>query len=643
MSTAPVPPVPATERVDAPLWRNLSFQLMWVSIAAAGFGDCVIELVAFPLLGGLAKGAPASSIQAGVYFWYFVPWLFFTGIGGWLADTLPRKWIMLTCDEARAVLMFLAFLLIPAGLHQSELANGIPVADDWKVFALLFGVGAFASMFSPSRGAIIPQLVSAPQLNAANAVLLSIGVVANLIGTVIGAELLKHTPVRLVVFLAFASFCVSGMFFMLMKPRRKVPAIEGPRVGEIARILQAASYLRRHRSVFTLVVLNACIWSVAMFTLPAMAALCKQVYGFEGDDLVSRKAYMSLMIGLGLLSGSGFTAWMNIRRETTIPILSLLPITGVALIALAASKSFWFGMTAALITGMAGGAATVMIQTLTQAITPNYILGRVCGVREILGTVASVAINFTIWQLPHLERFSPIFEHTDTMLIRLLYPLAVALMLLGFIGLFVQITRGPLVTRRANALWRINRFFTLIWHRLLFIGRHRVPKSGPVIIASNHSAAIDSFLIQAALPRMIRWFMVDTYHYRVLDFMWGAVRPIVMKAGERPTAKLRETVRLLEAGEIIGVFPEGGLQRDSREMKPFQPGVAMLAVRSGATIVPVYVEGTPKSRYVPVHLFRPSKSRVIFGEAYKPDASLNYEAIVEDLRRRIEALATDAR
>src|SRR5689334_19557857 len=92
-------PIPADEAPAPPLWRNINFLLMWSSTAAAGFGDRMIELAALPMLGVTGENAQASAITAGVYFWFFLPWLVITPIGGWLADTLPRKWIMLACDE----------------------------------------------------------------------------------------------------------------------------------------------------------------------------------------------------------------------------------------------------------------------------------------------------------------------------------------------------------------------------------------------------------------------------------------------------------------------------------------------------------------------------------------------------------------
>ena len=75
---------------------------MWTSTAASGFGDRMIMLAALALLGGLAEGVDSTATQAGTQFFFFAPYFFFAVLGGWIGDRMPRKWLLLICDEARA-------------------------------------------------------------------------------------------------------------------------------------------------------------------------------------------------------------------------------------------------------------------------------------------------------------------------------------------------------------------------------------------------------------------------------------------------------------------------------------------------------------------------------------------------------------
>src|SRR5262245_49747446 len=107
-------PVPFEDRPAAPLWRNANFTLMWTSVASSGFGDRLIMLIGLALLGVKDSDGNKASLSAAIYFWFHLPYLILSPPGGWLADTFPRKWVMAFCDEARAGILFYAFLIIPA-------------------------------------------------------------------------------------------------------------------------------------------------------------------------------------------------------------------------------------------------------------------------------------------------------------------------------------------------------------------------------------------------------------------------------------------------------------------------------------------------------------------------------------------------
>jgi 1-acyl-sn-glycerol-3-phosphate acyltransferase len=629
--------LPADERRPPPLWRNLSFQLMWSSTAAAGFGDRMIELVALPMLGVAGEGAQAAPITAAVYFWFFLPWLVITPIGGWLADTLPRKWIMLGCDEARALLLGVAFLLVPAGLMQ----GAIPRGSDWQVFAILAGVGTCAAVFSPTRNAMIPQIVEAPQLNSANSMILGIGVIASLIGYVIGGWLLKSYPVRQGILVALLCYAVTGLFWIYVRPRPHTGLETDRQLGEWTRMKQAIRYIRRHRVVLRLVALNALLWSMAMVVAPAIAALCKQRYGIE-EDFMWWFAVMSAMLGAGMLLAALFVTWVNLRRESDVLILAVIALTAVCLVALALNRSYGVGLFLAGAIGFSGGIVLIVISSLTQLVTPNFILGRVGGVREVLSNIVAVLVNLVVWQLPELRRVDARVPAADSLLIVSLYPLAAVLLGVASYGCWTRLCAGPLPSRMANFIWRLDRAAVLVWHRLVWIGRENVPSTGPVILAANHTAGLDPFLMQAAVPRLVRWVMLDSYRLRIANVLWKAIKPITIKQGAGDLPKLRQVLRALGEGEVVGLFPEGGIQRQKRELQPFEPGIAMLAVRSGAVIVPVWVEGTPMARHMFWHFARPSRSKVIFGKAYKPDPNLEYGGIADDLRRRMLDLASAA-
>jgi len=166
-----------------------------------------------------------------------------------------------------------------------------------------------------------------------------------------------------------------------------------------------------------------------------------------------------------------------------------------------------------------------------------------------------------------------------------------------------------------------------------------VPHSGPVILASNHTTGIDAPVIQAHCLRTVRWLMLESYRMRFAEPLWRTIRPVFLDKGSSDLNKLRELVAVLKEGDVIGLFPEGVLQRERRVLAPLKPGVGMIARRSHAAIVPVWIADTPKTRSMLWHFLRPSRSKVLFGPAFTPGKEMSVDEVVAELHRRLTALA----
>jgi 1-acyl-sn-glycerol-3-phosphate acyltransferase len=125
-------------------------------------------------------------------------------------------------------------------------------------------------------------------------------------------------------------------------------------------------------------------------------------------------------------------------------------------------------------------------------------------------------------------------------------------------------------------------------------GAENLPAEGPVIVVVNHQANIDPVIVGMVFDRPLR-FMAKKELFRFaplgkLVSSLGAY-PIDRGAGDR--AALETSLRVLEAGGVLMMFPEGHRYPDD-EVHEFMPGVGMLAVRGGATVVPAVSKGTPE-------------------------------------------------
>jgi 1-acyl-sn-glycerol-3-phosphate acyltransferase len=599
---------------------------MWTSTAASGFGDRMIMLGALALLGGMAAGVDATSTQSSTQFWFFLPYLVFSTLGGWLADRMPRKWLLLICDQSRGLILLWSWWR----LGQASGPAAIPESAYWRVYAILMAIGVFAAIFNPTRGAITPQIIPREKLPAANAVILVINIIASLIGLKAGTALIHQddvTTVRTGLLMGSLFYLVSGWFFAFLKPVHGSSAHES--IGDPVPVGETSRYMLKHRRVIQLVLINAVIWPCAALVTSGLFGVGKMQHHLIGQELGAYYANTNSALGAGMLVGAAAVAIIATRREGPLVYLGAFSGAGLAIALLVIAPWKPANYLACFGVGFCGGIAIIATAALLQSISPNRIRGRIMGVNSALNTTLSVVVYFAVWRLPDADR-------------NIVWVMAVLGPLLTIVGvtLLVRSSRvGPMATGALNLMWRIGRLFLLVVHRARFIGKHHVPPTGPVILAANHTTGLDPFLMQAPLRRLVKWVMLTSYQYRVMNFLWRRIDAIALDKDASDLGKLRRIIQALKEGQVVGLFPEGRLQRDQRELAPFEPGIGMIAKRSGATIVPVWIEGTPVKRSMFWHFLWPSRSTVIYGKPYRPDERWNHEQIAEDLRRRMMELA----
>ncbi|MEM9344993.1 MAG: MFS transporter [Planctomycetota bacterium] len=613
-----------------PLWRNPSFTLMWTSTAASGFGDRMIMLAALALLGGMAKNADSAGILASTQFFFFLPYLVFNIIGGWLADHLPRKWLLLACDESRGMILLGSFLLLLSATGEATQPEGV----HWKVYAALAAIGAFAAIFNPTRNAIVPQIVPLRQLQSSNAVILVINVIGSQIGMVVGTWVIIDTAdvstVRDGLLLGAVFYMLSGLFFAFMRPIH-VLRMQSTQKRTLA---QATQYAKKHKRAIILILINTMVWSAAAVVATGVMGVLKIHYGMTGEALFEKYGIVAALMGTGMLTGAAVVVIIGTRRESAILLTVGLFMAGLCVLIFAAIS--WLPVTyvSAFGVGLFGNIAIITAITTLQAICPNYIRGRIMGLNALVNTAIAIVVYGIIWQIPK----------ADYWVLVIMLVLGPLLMTVGLVAMIRHLASGPLPNKMANACWRINRLLCFSWHGLTVRGKQHIPATGPVVIVANHTTAMDPFLIQSCSNRLVRWLMLTSYRWRIGNFMWNAIDPICiehdLKKDERGNAmkQVRQIVGELKKGHVVGMFPEGHLQYDNRELKPFEDGAAAVARLAGAAIVPCWVDGTVQSKSMLMHVLKPTHSKITFGEPFLPNKGDDADTITAEIRRRIVAL-----
>lgn len=199
--------------------------------------------------------------------------------------------------------------------------------------------------------------------------------------------------------------------------------------------------------------------------------------------------------------------------------------------------------------------------------------------------------------------------------------------------------------------WSLFRVMFAVYFRWRVFNPERVPRTGGVILASNHSSFLDPPLVGSGLPRGINYLARESlFRFPGIGALlrsWNAV-PVDRDGGG--AAGLREILNRLLAGGGIILFPEGTRTRDGK-LQPARSGIGLTVVKSDVPVIPVRTFGTfeaygrnhkfPRPYRVMVKYGRPMKFEALRAEAKtcsKPRLKEIYQEVADKLMAEIAKL-----
>ncbi|MCB0978148.1 MAG: 1-acyl-sn-glycerol-3-phosphate acyltransferase [Acidimicrobiales bacterium] len=190
--------------------------------------------------------------------------------------------------------------------------------------------------------------------------------------------------------------------------------------------------------------------------------------------------------------------------------------------------------------------------------------------------------------------------------------------------------------------------FRASW-RFTLEGVENVPTTGPAILCPNHTSVLDSFFVPALLPRRVTYVgkaeYMDDWKTRRLFPALGMI-PIDRSGGDAGERALATAQRILERGELFGIYPEGTRSRDGRLYRG-HTGPARLAIRANAPIIPIGLVGArevmpPEAKFPKLRLPVTIRfGRPISVERYldRADDHLVYRQIIDEVMYEIRELS----
>lgn len=510
---------------------------------------------------------------------FILPFFLFSATFGQFADKYEKAHLIQITVLIEAVIMVMGAV----GFYLQSLS---------LLLSALFLGGVQSALFGPVKYSILPQHLKREELTGGNGLVEMGTFVAILIGTILGGLLIGDRQMGTTwVAIATISFSCLGFAISFLIPRSPPP---DPALkinwNPVTETLGNLRFAKKNRTVFLSMLGISWFWFYGATFLSQFPNYAKNVLG--GNEQVVTIMLVLFSIGIGV--GSLLCERLSGRKVEIglVPFGSIgLTLFGVDLFfaapdmpppELAGAAEFlrqpgnWRVMFDLLMIGAFGGFYIVPLYSLVQTRSGKSHLSRVIASNNILNAFFMVVS---------------------------------AIMAIVLLGLGMTIPQLLLATALLNALVAIY-IYTLVpeflmrfivWllihsvYRLDKSGLENIPEKGPAVLVSNHVTFVDALVIAAACPRPVR-FVMDHNVFRVpiLNFVFRTGRAIpIASSKENPELLERaydEIAKALEAGDVVGIFPEGRIT-DTGELYPFRNGIARIVARTPAPVVPLALRG----------------------------------------------------
>ena len=187
--------------------------------------------------------------------------------------------------------------------------------------------------------------------------------------------------------------------------------------------------------------------------------------------------------------------------------------------------------------------------------------------------------------------------------------------------------------------------FCALVFRYRVYGWENVPRTGAVILASNHQSYLDPVFCGVALKRHLVYVARDTlFRYRLFAFLIHSLNAIPIGRDKADIAAMRAIIARLREGAAVCLYPEGTRTRDGRII-PVKPGFGLLCRRARAAVVPVLIDGGFETWPRHKRFLRPGAILVQFGTPLSPAQieTMTNEELADHLTRTLRQMQHAAR
>jgi 1-acyl-sn-glycerol-3-phosphate acyltransferase len=540
------------------------------------FRQGMIVLIGFHLGLSVEAASTYAMIAPAIF---ILPFFLFSASAGQIAEKFEKTRLIRYVKLFEIAAMLLAVYAFHA--HQVTL-----------LFVVLFLMGLHSTVFGPIKYAILPQSLKPEELVGGNGLVEMGTSIAVLLGMMAGGSLMALGDFGATA----ASILVVGVAVTGYLVSRAIPPAPATApdlkfnfnaAGETVRVMR---YVARNRTVFNAVLGISWFWffgTVFTAQLPGYT----QVFLGGGESVLNLTlALFSIGVGVGSLlcerlSGHkveiGLVPFGSIGMTVfAVDLYFARPLAstlhGLGMGGFLAAPGSWRLVLDLTLIGLFAGLYIVPLFALVQSRTERSELSRVIAGNNILNALFMV----------------------------LAAGLGLGLTALGFSVPQIFLTVAILNALVAIYIYTLvpeflMRFLSWILIKTLYRieteGLEKIPDEGPALLVCNHVSFMDPLIVMGVVRRPIRFVMYyKIYNIPLLNFIFRTAKTIPI-AGRKEDAALLDAAfdevdRALANGELVCIFPEGGLTRDG-EIAPFRPGVEKIITRRPVPVIPVAVRG----------------------------------------------------
>ncbi|MEX0939690.1 MAG: acyl-[ACP]--phospholipid O-acyltransferase [Pirellulales bacterium] len=547
-----------------------SFLALLVTQFLGALNDNMFRWLVVPI-GTYAFGqrGEAAALAAGLAC-FVLPYIVLAAPAGYLADRFDKRSVIVGCKAAEMVIMLLGVAAIWFG-------------NVYLLFVVVAMMGSQSALFGPAKLGCIPEYLRPEKISSGNGLIGLSTVIAVVVGTIAGMGLYGLSgPLgqsRLwAAALALLGVAVAGWFTsLLMLPL--VPADLSRRfpVNLFRETAREVGFLMRRRALMRVALGSAFFWS-----LGSLAQMNINLFGLRDLNLAQPEIGPLLgLLSLGVGAGSVLAGVLSGGRVE----LGLVPIgaAGIAVSSILlfavpdpnhASTAAYVWTCVWLVTlGISAGLFDVPLQAYLQHRSPDANRGSVLAAANFLTFSGMLFTAGAFW----------VMREPAQMTARQIFLVSGLLTIL--VGAYAfsalpQATLRMIVWLASHTIYRVR-----------VRGRENLPERGGALLVANHVSWLDGVLLLMASSRPIR-MVVDTT-WTTGWWTGGLVRlvgAIPIQPGPKAIRKALDTARkALQAGELVCIFPEGGMTR-SGQLQGFKRGLMHIQQDAGAAVIPVYLD-----------------------------------------------------